>query len=400
MAVRWPNCFGGARLTGKQEEAPISDADLEKLLRPAPLGSAAASATSAEAGGAAAGGAEASSATSAGAASASRGAGPAGPSATPKARARAGSRASGNQDGDVDQSCQVPKVVVDLSDMSEPTVEPVFVHVYDLGQHYVEYWRERLPHYSPFHLGLEVCGKEWSFGRGIGHGHAEVVSNAPGRNSEHKFRQTLSMGYSRLPPREVLRMLEAMDSEWNNFTFNLQTRNGHHFAETLCGRLGVAQLPTWLYEKDISKVRVFLRVYNLGQTFITRWHNAMMKSYGAFHTGVEVYGKEWCYGASQDDTSSVGYVEPGQCDQHDFRESLYMGSTSCTPEQVWAIIEDMGREWTGTSYDMFSRNCHNFSTEFCGRLGVSKPPPWVNELATALAEREARAEREAEAAAG
>lgn len=70
----------------------------------------------------------------------------------------------------------------------------------------------------------------------------------------------------------------------------------------------------------------------------------------------KVYGKEWCFGASQDDESSVGWVEPGLCDQHHFRESLYMGSTKCTPDQVEKIIEDMGKEWTGTSYDMLTRS--------------------------------------------
>jgi len=216
---------------------------------------------------------------------------------------------------------------------------------------------------------------------------AFVSSGAPGKNPEHTFRQTLSMGYSSLPPSQIKGYLDEMLDEYNENTFNLVLRNGHHFAEALLKKLGVGRMPPWLYVQDISAERVFLRVYNLGQTFITRWHNAAFKSYGAFHTGVEVYGKEWCFGASQDDESSVGWVEPGLCDQHHFRESLYMGSTKCTPDQVEKIIEDMGKEWTGTSYDMLTRNCHNFSAALCARLGVSQPPPWVNELASTLAEK-------------
>lgn len=39
--------------------------------------------------------------------------------------------------------------------------------------------------------------------RGYGHGMAFVSSGAPGKNPEHTFRQTLSMGYSSLPPSQI-----------------------------------------------------------------------------------------------------------------------------------------------------------------------------------------------------
>lgn len=270
--------------------------------------------------------------------------------------------------------------------MSEPTVEPVFVHLYDLGAQEVQHWRDRKINYNPFYTGLEVCGQEWSFGMSMSNRIAEVTSNAPRKNPEHKYSLTLAMGYTSLPPREVLRTMDKMEGEWNNNTFNWKTRNCHHFVEALCGRLGVRHLPAWVHEDNISTERVFLRVYNLGQTFVTRWHNSLVKSYGAYHTGVEVYGREWAFGATLDDSvTAVNWNPPGECEDHDFRESLYMGSTSCSPQQVEEIINEMRVEWTGSSYNMLKRNCHNFSEAFCGRLAVARPPAWINDLACALA---------------
>jgi len=258
------------------------------------------------------------------------------------------------------------------------------LHVYDLAQSYLEYWRARLPTYSPFHTAIEVCGTEYSFAWNMFPGFAEISSNEPRSHPEHKFRLTLAMGYSAVPPREIVRMVSRMGDEWNNNTFNLHTRNNHNFSEILCGQLGAQPLPKWIHD-NISTERVFLRVYNLGQTFITRWHNSLVKSYGAFHTGVEVYGREYCFGATQDDSSGVGWLPPGECEQHDFRESLYMGTTDCSKEQVEKIIIQLSIEWPGSSYDMLRRNCHNFSQALCGKLGVSQPPAWVNELASTLA---------------
>jgi len=280
----------------------------------------------------------------------------------------------------------VSTVVVDLADMCEATMEPVFLHVYDLSQQSLDYWRARMPKLAcPYYVAVEVLGDEHSFGMDVIHGQAEVTANKPRKNPEHRYRSTLSMGYASLAPSQILRMIEGMDPDWNHNTFNLHSRSSHHFAESLCSQLGVAPLPSWIYDNVSSEAKVFLRVYNLGQTFLTRWHNSLAKSYGAFHTGVEIYGKEWCFGSTQDDSSGVCWIPPGGCDQHDFRESLYMGSTKLSEQEVERVLVFMMTEWPGSSYDMLRRNCHNFSEALCERLGIARPPAWVNELATTLA---------------
>lgn len=136
-------------------------------------------------------------------------------------------------------------------------------------------------------------------------------------------------------------------------------------------------------EGRVYRERAQVRVYDLGQTFVTRGVlNRMAKSYGAFHTGVEVYGREWSFGMTFDDYSTgVTWNPPGQNSDHTFRETLSMGYTTLSPGQVLKLIEHLKVEWMGCTYQLLTRNCHHFSDEFCRHLGVSGIPPWVNTLA-------------------
>eukprot|EP00928_Gymnodinium_smaydae_P053872 TRINITY_DN37773_c0_g1_i1.p1 TRINITY_DN37773_c0_g1~~TRINITY_DN37773_c0_g1_i1.p1 ORF type:complete len:333 (+),score=71.35 TRINITY_DN37773_c0_g1_i1:117-1001(+) len=133
----------------------------------------------------------------------------------------------------------------------------------------------------------------------------------------------------------------------------------------------------------IYRERVLVRVYDLGNSFVTRGMlNRMTKSYGAFHTGVEVYGREWSFGMTlEEGITGVTWNPPGQNPDHTFRETLSMGYTSFSSTQVERLIEVMMQEWRGSSYQLLTRNCHHFSDEFCKRLGVVGLPPWVNSLA-------------------
>lgn len=132
------------------------------------------------------------------------------------------------------------------------------------------------------------------------------------------------------------------------------------------------------------KERVYLRVYDLGQTVLTRGVlNRVTQSYGAFHTGVEVYGREWSFGMTMDDVSTgITWNAPGQNTDHSFRETLSMGYTTLSQMQVQQLIKDMKWAWRGCTYNLLTRNCHHFSDTFCQRLGVMGVPAWVNTLAT------------------
>jgi len=103
---------------------------------------------------------------------------------------------------------------------------------------------------------------------------------------------------------------------------------------------------------------------------------------GAFHAGVEVYGKEWCYGYVAFGTG-VSYCTPKCNVSHRYRESIVMGVCTFKPEEVADIIRQMQKDWPGDDYDLLSRNCCHFTDALCRKLGVGSIPAWVTELATA-----------------
>lgn len=132
----------------------------------------------------------------------------------------------------------------------------------------------------------------------------------------------------------------------------------------------------------VYRERVLVRVYHLNKTVVTRALNRNLKSYGAFHSGVEVYGREWSFGMTFDDWSTgITWNPPGENPDHTYCEALSMGYTTLSPTQVWQLIEEMKCEWRGCTYHLLSRNCHHFSDAFCQKLGVNRIPTWLNDLA-------------------
>lgn len=99
---------------------------------------------------------------------------------------------------------------------------------------------------------------------------------------------------------------------------------------------------------------------------------------GAFHAGVEVWGREWSFGVD-----GVQTGKPRWHDFHVYRETIRMGRTDLNPEGVVRLIGEMMEKWRGVTYDFFQRNCCSFCNEFCQRLGVGPIPDWVQRLAKA-----------------
>lgn len=128
--------------------------------------------------------------------------------------------------------------------------------------------------------------------------------------------------------------------------------------------------------------RVYIRVYDLGQTFISRGLNTLTKQYGAFHSAVEVYGYEWSFGLTLSERhTGISWHLPGQNADHSFRETLAMGTTTYSSHEVLKVIQSMMGEWRGCTYDLFTRNCHTFSDVLCRKLTGVPLPSWVNALA-------------------
>lgn len=103
---------------------------------------------------------------------------------------------------------------------------------------------------------------------------------------------------------------------------------------------------------------------------------------GAFHCGIEVYGREWSFKAEHAGTG-VCSCRPRSCESHSFSDSLLMGTTSLSKTEVKALIKVLEVEWPGRSYDSLRRNCCHFCNRFSVCLGTGPIPAWITHLASA-----------------
>lgn len=107
---------------------------------------------------------------------------------------------------------------------------------------------------------------------------------------------------------------------------------------------------------------------------------------GVFHAGVEVYGKEWCYGATVPGRTGVGAVKPRMHPQHRYRATVNMGQTEKTPQEVNHLLAGMAAQWPGSSYDLIHHNCLSFCNVLLGELGLRRIPGWVDRAARAASQ--------------
>lgn len=107
--------------------------------------------------------------------------------------------------------------------------------------------------------------------------------------------------------------------------------------------------------------------------------DAPFKLGGAFHTGVEVNDLEWCFGYSGSSTKpGIACIVPKSHPHHNFRQTVKVGYTTLTPEEISVVISGLIEDYPGTDYDLFSRNCCHFADDFCQRLGVGTIPAWIH----------------------
>jgi len=129
----------------------------------------------------------------------------------------------------------------------------------------------------------------------------------------------------------------------------------------------------------VAGSEVIVHVYDLGKSAWTTSLNNYWWRVGMFHTGVEVFGTEWFFGVTFDDEDpGVAHCRPKQNPDHTYRESVSMGCTDSSEDEVYEILSKLRQKWLGSTYSVFSRNCHNFTDFFCCLLGVGHGPNWLN----------------------
>ncbi|TYG36304.1 hypothetical protein ES288_D13G054800v1 [Gossypium darwinii] len=122
---------------------------------------------------------------------------------------------------------------------------------------------------------------------------------------------------------------------------------------------------------------VYLNVYDLtNANGYVYW-----AGFGIFHSGVEVYGVEYAFGAHDYPTSGVFEVEPRRCPGFKFRKSIFMGITCLDPAQLREFIERQSGSYNGDTYHLIFKNCNHFCEDICYKLTGNRMPKWVNRLA-------------------
>ncbi|CAL8088968.1 unnamed protein product [Calicophoron daubneyi] len=118
------------------------------------------------------------------------------------------------------------------------------------------------------------------------------------------------------------------------------------------------------------------------------WLNVYTSSFGVgvYHTGVVVYGTEYCYGGHPLNYSGIFAMVPQDSEtlgqNYSYKTTLFMGRTDFTDSDVALILEDMGPQYRGDQYHLLHRNCNHFSDAFVQILCGASLPKWINRLAT------------------
>jgi len=137
---------------------------------------------------------------------------------------------------------------------------------------------------------------------------------------------------------------------------------------------------------NTSNAMVVLNIYDIGTGSVGQTVNSVLRHFGtgAFHCGVDVYGREWSFSDTEDGTGlGVFCSQPRCCNGHTYCQSVTMGRTSMTQFEVLQLIHLMSSYWPVASYDILTHNCCHFCQEFCQRLCVGPVPSWIMSLAGA-----------------
>ncbi|KAJ9178950.1 hypothetical protein P3X46_010792 [Hevea brasiliensis] len=131
-------------------------------------------------------------------------------------------------------------------------------------------------------------------------------------------------------------------------------------------------------EKDSrGSVPVYLNVYDL--TPMNGY--AYWLGLGVYHSGVQVHGVEYAFGAHEYPTTGIFEGVPKQCDGFTFRKTILIGKTEMGPGEVRAVMEELAEKYRGNAYNLITKNCNHFCNDACIRLTANPIPRWVNRLA-------------------
>ena len=99
--------------------------------------------------------------------------------------------------------------------------------------------------------------------------------------------------------------------------------------------------------------------------------------FGAFHSGVEIFGREFTFAKG-----GIFYTPPREVPPPaKFRESIVMGTVNMNPRDLDYLLDELRKEFKGDDYHILLRNCNHFADAFIQRLLQKDIPGYVNRLA-------------------
>lgn len=141
----------------------------------------------------------------------------------------------------------------------------------------------------------------------------------------------------------------------------------------------------WALE-NLPSSTVLLNVYDLSANLSFTndiLNNSFMKSMGAFHAAIEVYGDEWGFYKTPIpmNTGICKNRRPKEHPVHVYRQSINLGKTQLKDWELrWLIHGKLAQSWKGATYDVLNQNCIHFCDELAMHLGVAPVPRWITGL--------------------
>merc|ERR1712159_705376 len=107
---------------------------------------------------------------------------------------------------------------------------------------------------------------------------------------------------------------------------------------------------------------VTLHIYDCSAHSAVKKANGVLKNIGtgAYHAGVEVYGREWSFGSTEEGGSGVGCCVPGKNEYYTYVKAVPLGRTVLTKHEVQLLLKRLADEWQEEDYDLLRCNCCHF----------------------------------------
>ena len=102
---------------------------------------------------------------------------------------------------------------------------------------------------------------------------------------------------------------------------------------------------------------VYLNVYN-----VTGINGCLEYfGFGLYHTSVGMYDLEFSFGGHDEASSGIVVVDKGNTAGLELKESLPVGVTHYSSDEVDEAVDAFGEFWHGKDYDPFAKNCNDFT---------------------------------------